>query len=167
MNNFEEDEPTYKVGRMEGDLRRYYKNRPLAQRYADLGQRTWETVFSATVQYEPDHGFVAVLYSPHNLPQANELGYEVHLPHVPEKSPSDWHTPTKSARTAPTSGGGGVGTPTAPSKGATARVWAIADEVGAASRADRSKVIDACTAQGINPSTAATQWSKYAKSKGW
>lgn len=165
MYDFEEDEPNYKIGRMEGDLRRYYKNRPLAQRYADEGQRRWETVFSATVQYEPDHGFVPVLYSPHNLPEASEAGYEVLLPHVPEKTPDRWHDTTAPKRVV--GGGTASDNPSAPVRGATARVWAIADEVGASSRADRSKVIDACVAEGINKSTAATQWSKYAKSKGW
>lgn len=59
-------------------------------------------------------------------------------------------------------------------KGATGRVWAIADEILAGSPHDathdikalRAKVIQACTDAGIHEATAATQWSKWKKSKG-
>lgn len=53
--------------------------------------------------------------------------------------------------------------------GATGKVWAIADEMhkaGALTRADRSRVIAACQQAGINESTAATQWAKWAKARG-
>lgn len=71
-------------------------------------------------------------------------------------------TPVASA-----SSGGGSGA--TPSRGATARVWIIADELnatGGLTRADRNRVIDACVTAGINKATAATQWAKWAKSKG-
>lgn len=166
---FEEDAPQYKVGRMEGDMRRYWRNRPLAQRFADEGQRQWpDTVYSVTVQYEPNHGFVAILYAYHSVPEIREAGYEIKTPEdlaATETAPANWAAPQR-----PSTGSGGGSARdlgAAPVRGATARVWAIADEVGAQSRADRQKVIDACVAEGINKSTAATQWSKYAKSKGW
>jgi hypothetical protein len=172
-DTFEEDVP-YTVGKpdVEGDQRRFYKNRPLAQQYANLGQQTWpDTVYSAGAQFEPNFGFVAVLHAYHNVPDAWAMGYEVAVPKAaPDKTPPDWASNPTGARTGPKAGTGGgtaPGTESAPVRGATARVWAIADEVGASSRADRGKVVAACVAEGINPSTAATQWSKYAKSKGW
>lgn len=60
-------------------------------------------------------------------------------------------------------------------KGATGRVWAIADEcLAKAGHTDlnginlkdlRKSIIDACTSAGINEATAGTQWSKWKKSK--
>jgi len=165
------EQSPFTVGRMEGDKRRYYLTRPMAQQYANLGQQTWmDTVYSASVQLEPNHGFVAVLFAYHNVPDAWELGYEVRVPReeFPKPTPADWATQRPAGRvTGSTGGGSAPNGKQAPVRGATARVWAIADEVGASSRADRGKVIEACTAEGINASTAATQWSKYAKSKGW
>lgn len=57
--------------------------------------------------------------------------------------------------------------------GATGKVWAIADSILAKSQIDppnmkelRTLVIGECTAQGINPGTAATQYGKWKASKG-
>lgn len=55
-------------------------------------------------------------------------------------------------------------------KGATGRVWGIADEVlttvgSGDMKALRAAVIKACTDAGIHEATAATQWSKWKKSK--
>lgn len=168
---FEEDEP-FRVGVTVGDTRRFYHNRPMAMNFANDGQLRWaEQVYSATAQFEPQHGFVAVLFSEHNIPEAWAAGYEVRTSAlVPSKTPEDWAAGRVGARRAAKSAPGGS-TPApegaAPVRGATARVWAIADQVGAAGRGDRAKVIAACVAEGINPATAATQWSKYANSKGW
>ena len=54
-----------------------------------------------------------------------------------------------------------------PKKGVTARVWAIADgiEGDIKEKAFRVKVIEACTAEGIHPSTAATQFGKWKRNK--
>jgi hypothetical protein len=65
-------------------------------------------------------------------------------------------------------------------KGATGRVWEIAEAKLAeenhgsmtiqallANKAFRKIVIDACIAAGIHEATAATQWSKWKKSKGF
>lgn len=49
-----------------------------------------------------------------------------------------------------------------PSSGATKRVWEICD---AHEGEDRSEIIAACTAEGINPSTAATQYGKWKKAR--
>jgi hypothetical protein len=50
-----------------------------------------------------------------------------------------------------------------PSTGVTKRVWEIADSLK--QPADRTKVIAAATKEGINPSTAATQFSKWLRAK--
>lgn len=48
-----------------------------------------------------------------------------------------------------------------PSKGVTARVWAILDSLGAA--ASLPALLTAAAAEGINDSTARTQYSKWKK----
>ena len=50
--------------------------------------------------------------------------------------------------------------------GATGKVWLIADRVYGQSGLDRKAIIDACIAEGINPATAGTQYSKWKKAKG-
>lgn len=53
-----------------------------------------------------------------------------------------------------------------PTKGATAQVWAIADVyVNEKGRVDRAAIIGLCTAAGINPATAGTQYSKWKKER--
>lgn len=55
-----------------------------------------------------------------------------------------------------------ITSPSRPRDGSkTARVWELADELG-----DRAAVISACTNEGINPSTAATQYAKWKRSTG-
>lgn len=53
----------------------------------------------------------------------------------------------------------------APSGGATRKVWEIADRIFADKGIDRAAIIEACVAEGINPATAATQFSKWKKTK--
>lgn len=159
MDDFVEDQP-FTVGKMEGDQRRFYKNRPLAQQYANRGQQLFDQVISATVEFEPDHGFVAVLHTDANIPSAWDEGYEVRSGWQPAKTPPDWTDKKKSSS-------GTSGTSAAPSKGATARVWAIADEITEklGGTIDRAKIIEACVAAGINKATASTQYSKWKKAK--
>lgn len=66
-------------------------------------------------------------------------------------------------------GGASSPTPTRPKGGITGRVWAIADECaakGAKGKDLRAAIIAACTGEGIDPSTAATQYSKWNRAKG-
>lgn len=53
----------------------------------------------------------------------------------------------------------------APTKGATAQVWAVADAVVKQGGWTRASIIAACTAAGINPATAGTQFSKWKKER--
>lgn len=154
----------------EGDRRLYHKNRQLANQMADAGQEKYESAYSATAHLEPGHGFVAVLFSLVNIPEANEAGYEVFLrDHLPSLTPADWASPKKPKPVA--TAGGGSSAPSRPGGGATAQVHAVADglkEAGTVTgRADRNKVIDACIAAGINKATAATQYARWAKIQGW
>lgn len=54
----------------------------------------------------------------------------------------------------------------APTKGATAQVWAIADAVVKQGGWTRAAIISACVTAGINPATAGTQFSKWKKERG-
>lgn len=64
-------------------------------------------------------------------------------------------------------GEGSGGGSTAPVRGATAQVWAIADTfLNEKGRADRAAIIGLCVAAGINAATAGTQYSKWKKARG-
>lgn len=79
-------------------------------------------------------------------------------------------TPINAGRTAPKPAKGGEGpspSGAAPTKGATALVWTIADRVYGEKGLDRAAIIAACEAEGINTSTAGTQYSKWKKSHGY
>lgn len=155
--------------KVEGDQRTYYPNRPLAQTAANRGQIEYEAagVYSAAAQFEPGRGFVAVLFSSKNIPAAWENGFEVVTRDITQTPTPEGWAAKKTKATTPVTGK----TPTAPSSGATARVHAIAgkmaDDGEISSRADRAKVMAACTEAGINPATAGTQWAKFAKLRGW
>jgi len=77
-----------------------------------------------------------------------------------------------SSRTESTGGSRSAGTsgPVERPKGesTTGKVWAIADKLFAEHNGmpPRDKIMAACTEAGINPATAATQYSKWKKSKG-
>ena len=156
------------IPKVEGDLRTYYPNRPLAQTAANRGQQEYGElgVYSAAVQFEPDRGFVAVLFSEKNVPAAWGAGFEVISSSLPSKTPEGWAAKKTAPNTPNTASGGAT-----PQSGATARVHAIAAALAAegkvSSRAGRALVMAACVEAGINPATAATQWSKFAKLKGW
>jgi hypothetical protein len=90
-----------------------------------------------------------------------QLGHDLTKPDLtpaPEKE--------KPSRKPPGQGSGGV--PTRPKEGtATGRVWAIADacyEANGKATPDRADVIAKATAEGINPSTVATQFAKWKRS---
>jgi len=154
----------------EGDTRTYYPNKPLAQTAANRGQEEYagQGVYSAAAQFEPDHGFVAVLFAKENIPAAWDAGFEVNIEHLTTtKTPDDWFKGKKKAADP----SGNLGASTTPSSGATGRVHAIIGELVekglVTSRADRAVAVGACTDAGINPSTAGTQWAKFAKLRGW
>lgn len=153
------------------DQREYYPNKPLATTVANRLQTKYEDkgVYSAVAQFEPNKGYVVVLFAENNIPEAWADGAEVVTQQkmtTPEKTPDNW-SKGRAKGAAPAKGG--PATTGAPKGGTTARVWAIADAMHAESpltRQDRAKVIAQCTSEGINSSTAGTQWSKWAKARG-
>jgi hypothetical protein len=154
------------------DSRTYYPNKPLAQTAANRGQKEFEDqgVFSAVAQFVPDKGYVAVLFSEKNIPEAWEGGFEVRTTEEMNSkaaTPSDWASPKKAKPAASPASPSGAATPSP--KGATGKVWEIASAMHAETplqRSDRPRVIAACEEAGINKATAATQWSKWAKANG-
>lgn len=81
---------------MTDDTRTYYPNRPLAMTAANRGQRQYQdqSCTSATTQFEPDKGWVAVLFCESNIPDAWDEGFEVRLlSFTAEKTPATWADP--------------------------------------------------------------------------
>ena len=126
-------------------------------------------VAKTAVQFEPYNGWMVVLIPA--LQDLTDLADRAEVQDGRQRPP-----PVAKKRPIPLAdmpGHGGKGRPAgegaqgggeAPVRGATAKVWGIADEVG---KADRNAIIAACVAQGINPSTAATQYSKWKKARGF
>lgn len=125
-------------------------------------------VAKTVVQFEPYNGWVVVI-----IPQFQDLTdladrAEIRdgrrrPPPVAKKRPIPLaDLPGHGGKGRPAGGGAQLGG-AAPVRGATAKVWEIADGVG---KADRNAIIAACVAQGVNPSTAATQYSKWKKARG-
>ncbi len=75
----------------------------------------------------------------------------------------------KQSAEAPRIGDDGLAVPIRPrTAGATQQVWEIADKLCGPTPEDmpeRKAIIDACIAQGINPATASTQYSKWKKAR--
>lgn len=143
----------------------YYENKSQAEAAATVYEEYWDY----RVNLEPYNGWVITLspksaevfkYPLYDLAKLVDLDLgRVHC------RPDDYKKPEPVAAKASSSSGGG-GTPRS---GATAQVHAIADKMHAEEpldRADRARVIQACVDAGINKSTAATQWSKWAKKNG-
>lgn len=125
-------------------------------------------VAKTAVQFEPYNGWMVVL-----IPAFQDLTDLADRAEIQDGRQRP--TPTAKKRPLPLAdmpGHAGKGRPAgegaqgggeAPVRGATAKVWEIADGAG---KADRNAIIEACVAQGINPSTAATQYSKWKKARG-
>jgi hypothetical protein len=154
---------------------RYFKNKADAQALADTVVSDVR-VRAVKVELVPYNGWVAVVFPRLiDLDDLADLGLEVRdgirrvdpdrvrpepLPDAPRKA--------RKAEGEPEGGESGerdVRASPAPVKGATALVWKIADDMNATA-ADRAKVIAACEQAGVNPATAATQWSKWKKARG-
>lgn len=126
-------------------------------------------VSTAMVQLEPYNGWVVVLVpARHDL---SDLAERAEIQDGKRRPPPVAKVRPRPIADSPGHGGkarpageGGQGGGSAPVRGATAKVWEIADGVG---KADRNAIIQACVAQGINQSTAATQYSKWKKARGF
>lgn len=149
----------------------YHPNKQVAEQLAQEWMEADKRIRTYRVQFESYNGWVIVLY-----PGLADLTAYANKAEIADgraiPKPEGKQRPT-SIGLAPTNGPkpkaqGGSGQPSsAPTKGATAKVWEIADRVHAASGLDRGKIIAACEAEGINTSTAGTQYSKWKKAKGY
>lgn len=126
-------------------------------------------VAKTAVQFEPYNGWVVVLIPA--LQDLSDLADRAEIQDGRRRPPPVAKVRPRPIADMPGHGGrgrpageGGQGGGSAPVRGATAKVWEIADGVG---KADRNAIIQACVAQGINPSTAATQYSKWKKARGF
>lgn len=147
----------------------YLPNEPVARtRATRLAQDP--RVREALVQFEPNNGWVVVLFP--NFADLREYAGEAEIKDgiarpVKGKTPiAPAHKLVEGATRAGDGGQDGKAI-VAPSKGSTAKVWTIADAAVAQSGAvDRGAIIAACVEQGINKATAATQYSKWRKARG-
>jgi hypothetical protein len=148
----------------------YYPNKPLAQTVANRLQTKYQEqgCYSAAAQFEPNKGFMVVLYSERNIPEAWAEGAEVVQPHIlPTRGTDpDWAKKKEKKSTVKLDGIEPSSAPSAPKGGVTAQVWAIADHVYGDGPLDRGAIIDACLAAGINKATAGTQYSKWKRARG-
>jgi hypothetical protein len=142
---------------------KYHPTREAAQERAAVIAADPRVALTA-VQMEPYNGWVVVVVPALYL--LEDLAEEVDVQDGrPRQAPAK-HRPVqpRTAPSSPRSAGAAGEAPQAPAKGATARVWAIGDGIG---KADRTAIIAACVAEGINASTAATQYSKWKKARGF
>lgn len=146
----------------------YHPTKPEAEAAAKEMQED-PRVSTATVQFEPYNGWVVVLVpARHDLSDLADRAEIQDGKRRPAPVAKVRHRPIADSaghggRGRP-AGEGGQGAGVAPVRGATAKVWEIADGVG---KADRNAIIAACVAQGINQATAATQYSKWKKARGF
>jgi len=124
-------------------------------------------IASARVAFEPYNGWVVVLIPRFvdcsDLLDRAEVHDGVRRADPARRRPTPLPRETPRAKGGSGDVGGGGGPVAAPSKGATARVWQIADSMPGA---DRKAIIAACIAAGINEATAGTQFSKWRKARG-
>lgn len=166
MNAYEIPE-NYKVGRMDGDRRRFYKNKQLAISYAADAAKHWDAVITTRTYFEPNHGFVAVLVTKENaLPAAQAIGFEIEdsaLAFVATKTPENWAKPTKNKPQRAVPGGTKKAASDGsqrPSRGKTLQAWELFDTMP---DADRKERIAAGVELGLNPNMLGTQHSRWAK----
>ena len=145
----------------------YHPTKGAAQEVADRIELDHADVDYCKVELEPNNGWVVVA-----VPKVRDIfdladRCEVRHPNGKRLSAR----PTSYKRIAQPSAPKAVREPgepgQAPTKGATGRVWEIADKVTAekGGTIDRGAIIAACEAAGINPATAATQFSRWKRTR--
>jgi hypothetical protein len=141
---------------------KYHEKKEAAQAAAaELGQDP--RIANARVAFEPYNGWVVVLIP--RFIDCSDLAdcAEVH-DGVQRVDPNRQRPKALPKAPSPKGDvGGGKGATSAPSKGATAKVWEIANSLPGA---DRKAIMAACISAGINPATAGTQYSKWRKANG-
>lgn len=121
-------------------------------------ERLAGVVDHSTVQFEPYKGWIAVFCVVMGTPvygiSGAEFKFKGNTKPAPTPVPKNSGTSTQSANAQ-----------TRPSKGATKLVWEIADRITGDGPIDRAVIIAACEAEGINKSTAGTQYSKWKRAR--
>lgn len=135
------------------ELRMLYSN----MRGTDPGEREYADLIKmarmVADEVEVDHTEAETL--------RKRLGHE-----IPPVDPRP--VPERGGRRPARGGGSASKTPTRPREGTTtAKVWAIADELASQANGmpDRNDVIKRCSEEGINPSTASTQYGKWKRAQ--
>lgn len=126
----------------------------------DRGRERFGDHWNVDAQFEPDNGWVIVLYSRDLVTcfDPDILNYaEVQL-YARKKHEKVRYTPPPRAASGSsgTVGGGSV----------THRLKAIFEQVGVESVADRAKFVEAAIADGVNRNSAGAFWAKYTKQIG-
>lgn len=144
---------------------------------AEEAARIYEPYFSVRVALESYNGFVITLtprsFEVFKFPlwdlldkvELDLTGFNlVRIKPADRNRPAPVAAKARASTAAPRADGEPA---SAPVKGATAKVWTIADRITAekGGTIDRGAIIAACEAEGINPATAATQFSKWKRSK--
>lgn len=123
------------------------------------------TVLASRVTLAPYYGWEPEIYVPRgtDVCMIGTARIRFAVPEAPTLPVSAWpegDKPVASSK-AGASGGGVKGRP---SRGATLRVWEIADEVlEEVGSVDRALIIQRCVDAGVNKSTASTQFSRWQK----
>lgn len=150
------------------------KKLPIVNGYNEMIQLAWTAVEDNAPQEGPTLAELIKKYGevPAVDPKPTFDGGKA--PYNPEKDPDAAKAREKRAaepraEKAPRAAASGGVAPTRPRAGTTtARVWDIADTAlqgGAEGKALRAQIVAACVAEGIDPSTAATQYSKWNRAR--
>ena len=141
-------------------MTKYYKTKEPAQEAARQIQADDDRILWAKAEFEPYNGWVVVVAAkPRDLSDLAAIGYEIDIAGRRTRDPAKARPTPLAGSALKTAGQGEVGGGQAPRGGITARVWAICDEKSG----DRAAIMAACAAEGINPATAGTQYSRWKK----
>lgn len=150
-------------------MTKYYKSKTEAEGVASAILDADDRVAWSKVELEPSNGWVVVVAAkPRDLKDLEELGYEIDVNGRRTRDPNKVRAMSPAAPPPrpprePRPEGAPVGTPPAPrGSGITARCRELCE----LHNGDRAKIIAAAEAEGINASTAATQFSRWRKAKG-
>lgn len=143
----------------------YHQKKVMAEEQAQKWAAADSRIGATQVTLEPHNGWVISLYpSADSLREYHEVAEVVVGMRRTKPKGLSKKGPAHPMPEAPTKPSAGRSEGGRPSKGATARVWEIASEI-AGQGGDRAAIIAACVAEGINPSTAGTQYSKWKRSQ--
>jgi len=145
----------------------FHKSRPLANAVMNEAQRKYKEhgAYNAAVQFEPNRGFVVVLFCKVNIPEAWEEGIEVQQPAIlPTRPDPTWRPGTGATKSTPTTSTGSTGS-TVPTRGAKAQIWKVADSLLESVGYDRDLIVETCVEMGIKKGTVTAQLSNWRRAR--